>query len=110
MSFHIVLSIVTYLCASVDFSLEKTPECQDYTFEVSTINTSGGEDNGEVEVELKFINSDVKVQYFFYTIDKKLLSFEFENKSTKGLEKGQYFCLVVVADDECYKKLDFEIL
>ena len=107
MSLHIVLSIVTYLCASVDFSLEKTPECQGYTFEVSTVNTSGGTGNGEVEIKL--IGSDVKAWYQFYTIDKELLSLEVENNSIEGLEKGKYYCLVVIGD-ECYKKLDFEIL
>lgn len=107
MSLHIVLSIVTYLCASVNFSLEKIPECQGYAFEVSTVNTSGGENNGEVEIKLD--DSDIKVWYHFYTMDQELLSFELENNSIKGLEKGKYYCMVVIVD-ECYKKLDFEIL
>ena len=107
MSFHIALSIATYLCVSVDFLSEKTPECQGYTFEVSTVNTSGGENNGEAEIKL--VGSDVKAWYHFYTMDQKLLSFELENDSIEGLKKGKYYCLVVVAD-ECYKKLDFEIL
>ncbi len=107
MSLHIVLSIVTYLYAFVDFSFIEIPECQDYLFEVSTENTSGDEDNGYVEIKL--VGTDIDTRYHFHTIDRELLSFEFENNSIKGLKKGEYYCLVVVAG-ECYKKLDFRIL
>ncbi len=109
MAFQIVLTIAMYSAyASLDFSLPLVPECKGYQFEVETENTSGGENNGSAEIKL-LEDAKVTAEYFFYTNGMELLSFEFENDSIDGLEKGKYFCIVMIAND-CYKKLEFEIL
>lgn len=109
MAFQIVLTIAMYsVYAFLDFSLPQVPECNDYQFQLETENTSGGENNGSVEIKL-LEDATVTAEYFFYTNGMELLSFEFENDSIDGLEKGKYFCIVMIAND-CYKKLEFEIL
>lgn len=82
-------------------------DCDKIDVKVEVVNTSNGQDNGHVKIEL-VKGSARNIRYIFCKKDGKVLNEnQFGTSSLEGLAKGEYLCIVNNAD--CSKKIDFTI-
>lgn len=101
---------IALLCLSASaFSTTRGPvqDCDKIDVRMEVINTSNGQDNGQVKVEL-VKGSQRSIKYIFCKKDGKVLNEnQFGTNGLNGLTKGEYIC--IVSNDDCSKKVDFTI-
>lgn len=108
-----MIRILLIILFCLSFSLGKVGsfpldgDCDRISATVNVENTSLGDNNGKVKVDL--VNGDKKsVKYIFCEEDGKVLNENhFEKGSLEGLAKGKYLCIVVTVG--CSKKISFTI-
>jgi hypothetical protein len=101
---------IAFFCLSASaFSTAPTPvqDCDKIDVRMEVFNTSNGQDNGYIKVEL-VKGSQRNIKYIFCKKDGKVLNEnQFGTNSLNGLTKGEYIC--IVGNDDCTKKVDFTI-
>lgn len=88
-------------------SREIKDDCDKVEIKIETENTTPGQRNGKVKVDL--IKGDRKsVKYIFCETNGTVLNENhFDKESLEGLAKGKYLCIVVT--EGCSKKINFTI-